>query len=294
MSYEEWFIESSKIPKPLSKSELHSYLKQYKNGDSSAREEVIMHNIRLVLSRVSRKFANTPYDIKDLVSIGIVGLIKGVDTFDIDKNFEFSTYAARCIDNEILIFLRKWRKTVNDQSIYKPIAIDENGDEKKLEDILEDDTYDFVSEYEEQITYNEVRKIVYNLPSRDRAIILLYFGFIDNHTYTQGEIAERLGISQCYVSRLMTKIVQTIGRQLQDNGVLETVKKIAKKQKSSLETNFTVSIIDNRTIKKSTISEEERENGEILIIRSNLDNPVVVSTQKIDVQENPKKLQKKV
>lgn len=223
MRNEELFIDSNKLPKPLSKPELYSYLKQYKQGDLSAREKVIIHNIRLVLNQVSKKFSDTPYDKKELVSIGIVGLVKSVDTFDIDKNFEFATYAVRCINNEILMFLRKGKKAITDQSIYKPIGIDKNGNEKNLEDILEDNTSDFVSEYEDQITYNEIRKIVYNLPDRDREIILLYFGFVDNHQYTQNEIAEKLQISKSYVSRLLTKIIKKIGIQLQTNGVIEIV-----------------------------------------------------------------------
>ena len=138
MNYEELFIESNKLPKPLSKKELYSYLEQYKQGDLKAREQVIIHNIRLVLNQVSKKFANTPYDKKELVSIGVVGLVKSVDTFDTDKNFEFATYATRCIDNEILMFLRKGKKSAFDQSINTPIGTDKEGNEKKIEDILED------------------------------------------------------------------------------------------------------------------------------------------------------------
>lgn len=231
MNYEELFIESNKLPKPLSKKELYSYLEQYKQGDLKAREQVIIHNIRLVLYQVSKNFANTPYDKKELVSIGIVGLVKSVDTFDTDKNFEFATYATRCIDNEILMFLRKGKKSAFDQSINTPIGTDKEGNEKKIEDILEDDTSDFVSEYENQITYNEVRKVVYNLPNRDREIILLHFGFIDDHLYTQKEIADKLKISQSYVSRLITKIVKRIGIQLQKNGVIETVGRTGKQTK---------------------------------------------------------------
>ncbi len=266
MVYEELFIESNKLPKPLSKSELYSYLKQYKQGDLSAREKVIIHNIRLVLNQVSKKFANTPYDKKELVSIGIVGLINSVDTFDMDKSIKFATYAIKCINNEILMFLRKGEKNIADQSIYKPIGIAKDGTEKILADILEDDTFDFVSEYEDQITYNEVRKAVYNLPDRDREIILLYFGFIDNHQYTQNEIAEKFQMSRSYVSRLITKIVKRIGIQLQANGVIETVGKIGKKSElSSFKAktsgkNSPDPKIDDYTTKKSNISKDKRKN----------------------------------
>ena len=137
------------------------------------------------MNQIIKKFANTSYDKKELVSIGIIGLVKSVDTFDLDKKFEFTTYAIRCIDNEILMFLRKAKKTAFDQSINTLIVTSKEEDEKRIEDILKDDTADFASDYEEQITYNELRKIVYNLLDRDRKIIQLYFGFIDDHLYTQ-------------------------------------------------------------------------------------------------------------
>lgn len=106
MEYDDIFIVS-KAPKPLPKSELYDYLKKYSLGDVEAREKIIKHNIRLVINQVKKNFPNTPYERKELVSIGLIGLIKGVDTFDIEKKFAFSSYAIRCIDNEILMFLRK-------------------------------------------------------------------------------------------------------------------------------------------------------------------------------------------
>lgn len=225
MNYEELFLESNKLPKPFSKEELYYFFNLYRNGDLKAREQVIIHNIRLVINEVNKKYANTPYDRKELVSIGIVGLVKSVDTFDTDKNFEFATYATKCIDNEILMFLRKGKKYVSHQSFDTTIGIDKNGNEQKLEDILEDHKSDFVSEYENKITYNEIRKMVYNLPGRDKEIILLHFGFIDDHIYTQKEISDKFKVSQSYVSRLITKIVKNIGIQLQENGLIESIRR---------------------------------------------------------------------
>lgn len=118
MNYEELFIES-KLLKPLPKKELYSYLEQCKQGNLKTREQIIIHNIRLVLNQIIKKFANTSYDKKELVSIGIIGLVKSVDTFDLDKKFEFTTYAIRCIDNEILMFLRKAKK----QSLIKVLIL---------------------------------------------------------------------------------------------------------------------------------------------------------------------------
>lgn len=242
MNYDEVFIESNKLPKLLTQKELYSYFEQYGQGDLNAREEIIIHNIKLVLNRVYKKFVNTPYDKKELVSIGLVGLVKSVDTFDAGKKIEFSTYAIRCINNEILMFLRKNKKSANVQSIYTPIGTDKEGNEKKIEDIIEDDTSDFVSDYENKVTYSEVRKVVYSLTDRDREIILLHFGFIDNRTYTHKEIADKFEVSRSYVSRLIAKIIKKIGMQLQSDGFIETIGRSNKENPSA----------STRTIKRQT------------------------------------------
>lgn len=225
MNYNDWFI-STKLPEPLTKDELYSCLEKVRKGDLKAREYVITHNIRLVINQVRKKFGSVPYDKKELVSIGLIGLIKSVDTFDISKNYEFSSYATTCIDNEILMFIRKWKRHIFDQSLYTPISVKSDGEEKNIEDVLEDTTADFVSEYEDTILYNEIRKIVYNLPDRDRKIILLYFGFINNKRYTQYEISKKLNISEFYVSKLTKKIVKKIGLQLKRKGLIDRVGRI--------------------------------------------------------------------
>lgn len=224
MNYEELFIESNNLPKPLSDKELYSYLEQYRlYGDKFAKEQVIIHNIRLVLNRVSKRFAYTPYEQKDLVSIGIIGLIKSINNFDIKKNIEFSTFATRCIDNEILLYFRRSKKSTSDISMNAPIAVDGEGNEKRIEDILEDKTSDFVSDYENSIVYNEIRKIVYSFSGRDREIILLRFGFIDDHPYTLKKIADIFEVTESYASRLVTKTLKRIAAQLYKKGMIETV-----------------------------------------------------------------------
>lgn len=232
MKADDLFIDS-KLLRPLKTEEIHDYFEKMKKGDMTAREKIINHNIRLVINEVIKKFSNSPYDLKELVSIGLIGLIKSVDTFDTTKGVQFSTYSTRCIDNEILMFLRMGKNSALDKSLDTPISIDKDGSETRLEDILEDATADFVSAYENEITYNGVRKIVYNLSERDREIILLYFGFIDEHLYTQREIADKLKISRPHVSRLIAKILKKIGIQLQRSGLIEAVGGVGKQTQES-------------------------------------------------------------
>lgn len=229
MEYDDIFIVS-KAPKPLPKSELYDYLKKCSLGDNEAREKIIKHNIRLVINQVNKKFSNTPYERKELVSIGLIGLIKGIDTFDIEKKIEFSTYAIKCINNEILMFLRKAKKYEKDESIYQTIGVDKNGKELTLEDALKDDK-DFVEEY----TYNEmltsIRQIVNLLEGRDKEIIMLRYGFIDNKVHTQQEIANKLGISRSYISRLETKILKRIRIELEGKEIIEKSNRVRNKRK---------------------------------------------------------------
>lgn len=252
MDYNDLFIDSH-LPEPLTKNQVYDYLERYQFGDESAKDEIIKHNIRLVINQVIKRFGTTPYEKKELVSIGLVGLIKSVNTFNISKNVEFATYATRCIDNEILMFMRKGKKYINDGSLEQPIGTDTDGKDLKIEDILSDDSSDFVSDYEDKETYKIVRKIVDELPDRERKIVMLHFGFIDDKIYTQKEIANKLNISQAYVSRLITKIVKKVGKRLVDNGVIDTIKEkpINQELKSVVEQNLN---IDSKEKEKKTMS----------------------------------------
>ena len=220
MNTNELFIDGHKLPKPLSKKEVYELLDKIKQGDEKARAKLVEHNIRLVLSEVTGKFSTVEYDKKDLVSIGNVGLMKAIITFDTSKKVEFSTYAIRCIDNEILMFLRKLKKYANDDSLDRTINHDKDGNELKIEDTLSDDT-DIVEEYTDNETHRIIREVVKDLPDRDRKIIMLHFGFYNDETHTQREIAEMLSISQSYVSRLITKIVKRVGKILEEKGLIE-------------------------------------------------------------------------
>lgn len=183
------------MPKPLKKEEIYDYFEKMKNGDMAARDKIINHNIRLVINEVIKKFSNSPYDLKELVSIGLIGLIKSVDTFDITKELQFSTYSTRCINNEILMFMRKSKKYINDTSLNQAIGTDKEGKELKLEDTLSDINSDFALEYEDNETYKVIRNVVNNLPDRNKNIIIKHFGFKNNNPMTQREIADELGLS---------------------------------------------------------------------------------------------------
>ena len=149
MNTNELFIDANKLPQPLPKSQVNELLDKVKHGDEDAIKMIIEHNIRLVLYQVNNKFKSVEYDKKDLVSIGNIGLIKAVTTFDKSKNVEFATYATRCIDNEILMFLRKLKKDQKVDSLDKTITHDKEGKELKIEDTISDEN-DIVEDYEKK------------------------------------------------------------------------------------------------------------------------------------------------
>ena len=227
MNYNNFFVDYE-LPTPLSDSELYECFKKYKSGDIKVRNFIILHNVKLVISRVIKKFSNVPFDKKELVSVGLIGLVKSVDTFDISRNIKFSTYASKCVDNEILMFIRKQKKYLNMDSIYETIMTNKDGKQKNLEDILPDTSANFLERYDKKESYEIIRKVIDDLKERDRYIIKLYFGFIDNKLYKQEEIADKFGISQAYVSRVLAKVLKIIKLRLEREGVIETRNKIKK------------------------------------------------------------------
>ena len=205
-----FFIGSSdKLPPPLSKEEELSYLIKAKKGDEEAKNILIEHNLRLVVF-LAKKYENTGYDIEDLVSIGSIGLIKGINTYKIDKNIKLATYASRCISNEILMFLRKNKKRKNEISLEDSLNYDNEGNELHLEDVLGTDS-DLVSdEYEKQLERNFISKEINKLNQREKQIMVLRYGLNNSESYTQKEVAEMLGISQSYISRIEKKVIRNI------------------------------------------------------------------------------------
>lgn len=205
-----FFVGSAdKLPEPLSKEDEIKYVELSMNGDVLAREKLIEHNLRLVVF-LSKKYENTGVDLEDLVSIGTIGLIKGVNTYKLDKNIKLATYASRCIDNEILMFLRKNKKRKTEVSFEDNLSYDSEGNELHLEDILgtENDivTKSLEDETDKKILYEEINK----LNERDRQIMILRYGLFNNEELTQKDVADMLGISQSYISRIEKKVIKRI------------------------------------------------------------------------------------
>ena len=197
------------LPEPLTKEEEEELLERIANGDEAAREPLIVHNLRLVVY-IAKKFDNSGVCIDDLISIGTIGLIKAANTFKPEKNIKLATYASRCIENEILMYLRKINVHKSDISIDEPLNIDWDGNELLLSDVLgsEPDEINRNVEYEDEKVI--LLKTVDALPEREKQIMSLRFGLGGEKEYTQKEVADMLGISQSYISRLEKRISNEI------------------------------------------------------------------------------------
>lgn len=209
--YNECFFVGStdKLPPPLSKEDELSYVIKARNGDENARNILIEHNLRLVVF-LAKKYENTGYDLDDLVSIGSIGLIKGINTYKPDKNIKLATYASRCIANEILMFLRKNKKRKSEISFEDALNYDNEGNELHLEDILGTEE-DLVSkEYEEKVDKELLKEEINKLKKRDKQIMIMRYGLNNTQEYTQKEVAQILGISQSYISRIEKKVIKNL------------------------------------------------------------------------------------
>ncbi len=211
-----FFIGSSdKLPEPLKKEEEFKLVQKSMEGDILAREKLIEHNIRLVVF-LAKKYENTNIDLEDLVSIGTIGLIKGINTYKTDKNIKLATYASRCIDNEILMYLRKNKRRKTEISLEDSLSYDAEGNELRLEDILgtEEDivTKHLEEETEKKLLHMEISK----LNTRDKEIMTMRYGLYGKEEMTQKEVADYLGISQSYISRIEKKVIKRI-KQLVEN-----------------------------------------------------------------------------
>lgn len=197
------------LPPPLSKAEEEYFLAMASDGDLFARDKLIEHNLRLVVF-LAKKYENTRVDLEDLVSIGTIGLIKGIKTFSKDKNIKLATYASRCIDNEILMYLRKNKKVKTEISFDESLSFDQDGNELKLEDILGTDADIVTKGLEEETEKNLVMKEIEKLGPRDKEIIVLRYGLMGHKEMTQKEVADLLGISQSYISRIEKKVIKRL------------------------------------------------------------------------------------
>ena len=200
---------SDKLPEPLSKEEEEFYLIMAADGDSMARDKLIEHNLRLVVF-LAKKYENTKVDLEDLVSIGTIGLIKAIKTYSMDKSIKLATYASRCIDNEILMFLRKNKRVKSEVSFDESLSFDLDGNELHLEDVLgtEPDivTRGIEEDTDKKLMTDEINK----LNNRDKKIMMMRYGLLGEEERTQKEVAEILGISQSYISRIEKKVIRRL------------------------------------------------------------------------------------
>lgn len=205
---------SQTLPAPLSKKQESEILEQLENGNTQNRDKLVVHNLRLVVY-IARKFENTGIGIEDLVSIGTVGLIKAVNTFCPSKKIKLATYASRCIENEILMYLRKTANKKNEVSIEEPLNVDWDGNELLLSDVLGSDSDTVGRNLEMQDERNQLLEVVKKLDERERTIMTMRFGLFGSKEYTQKQVADMLGISQSYISRLEKRIIERLRKELE-------------------------------------------------------------------------------
>ena len=205
-----YYVGSSDIlPEPLSKEEEEETLELASFGDEIAKNKLIEHNLRLVVF-LAKKYENTNIDLEDLVSIGTIGLKKGINTYKMGKNIKLATYASRCIDNEILMFLRKNKKRKTEISFEDSLSYDADGNELHLEDVLGTDSDIVTKELEDKIERKILIEEIEKLNERDKKIMILRYGLFGNEEVTQKDVADMLGISQSYISRIEKKVIKRL------------------------------------------------------------------------------------
>ena len=205
-------INNQAFPNPLTPEEEEYYLNQMAQGDKEAREKLIEHNLRLV-AHIVKKYQNQSDDKEDLISIGTIGLIKAIDSFSPDKGTKLATYAARCIDNEILMLFRSTKKMRNDVSLYDPIGFDKEGNEIRLIDVVRDEEKDLNDVIIQQLAIEKIEKNLNALTERERDIIIRRFGLGNHEEETQQEIAKSYGISRSYDSRIEKRALMKLYRE---------------------------------------------------------------------------------
>jgi RNA polymerase sporulation-specific sigma factor len=204
------------LPPPLTKQQEEEILSEIENENFDRREMLVVHNLRLVVY-IARKFENTGVGIEDLVSIGTIGLIKAVNTFRPSKKIKLATYASRCIENEILMYLRKTASRKNEMSIDEPLNVDWDGNELLLSDVLGSDSDSVNRNIEYQDEKRRILSLVKALGDRERKIMTMRFGLFGSKEYTQKQVADMMGISQSYISRLEKRIVEKLKREIEKN-----------------------------------------------------------------------------
>lgn len=204
---------SDVLPPPLKGKDEEEALEALEQGDEQAKQRLIEHNLRLVVF-ISRRFENTGINLEDLISIGTIGLIKAISTYRREKNIKLATYASRCIENEILMHIRKISGQKAEVSLDEPINMDYDGNELLLSDILGTDEDLVMRPLEDDVDLHLVRQAVSDLPEREREIVTMRFGLGGRQELTQKEVAQKLGISQSYISRLEKRIMQRLRKEI--------------------------------------------------------------------------------
>lgn len=204
---------SDVLPPPLKGEDERLALEGLERGEEWARQTLVEHNLRLVVY-LARRFENTGVNLEDLISIGSIGLIKAINTYRLDRNIKLATYASRCIENEILMHIRKISAQKAEISLDEPINMDYDGNELLLSDILGTDEDMVTGPLEEDVDLQLLRQALKELPPREREIVLMRFGLEGRKELTQKEVARKLGISQSYISRLEKRIMQRLRREL--------------------------------------------------------------------------------
>ena len=211
---EVYYINGSEtLLPPLEKEEEMELLEKSNNGDMDARNKLIEHNLRLVVY-VAKRFETNSFNLEDLISIGTLGLIKAISTFKSDKNIKLATYASRCIENEILMFLRKKARMRIEVSLDEPLSSDDEGNELLLSDVLSNDIYEVNDSLLEKEKQDKLQVALVSLRPREREILEMRFGLKGNEELTQKEVADLLGISQSYISRLEKKILKKLKNKM--------------------------------------------------------------------------------
>lgn len=227
MLYDEIFVSIDSLPEPLSNEEAIELLIKAKNNDIESRNKLIEHNIKLVIYIVNKRFSYTNYSKKELVSIGINGIFKAIQNFNINKRINFSTYLAKAITNEILVYMRDDKINIkNVESIYEPLIIDED---ILLIDILSSDI-DLENDYINYVIHHYIDELVVNLPDKKRNVIELYYGFNGNDKMTQEKLGNKLNISKQYVNKILTETNELLKEKLIKEGIVEAKSKKERKQ----------------------------------------------------------------
>ena len=203
---------SDVLPPPLKGAEEQAALEALERGEEAAKQRLVEHNLRLVVY-IARRFENTGINLEDLISIGTIGLIKAIGTYRLDKKIKLATYASRCIENEILMYIRKTANQKAEVSLDEPINMDCDGNELLLSDILGTDEDIIFRPLEEDVDLRVLRQALRELPEREREIILLRYGLEGRKELTQKEVAQKMGISQSYISRLEKRIMLRLKKE---------------------------------------------------------------------------------